>query len=231
MIIREENGFFFGSQESTTLTEAQRKKLLALANEETAEELADLIAEAEAVAEPLALFTVSPVTEVGEASVKIGDITVESAWVAGKLGGKARCFPYIVTCGKALEDWSSQYDGDPLAEFWADEIKKIYLGRTSKEFFDYLKANYRTGGHLTALNPGSLEGWPIQGQRELFRMLGGRDWVGERAGVRYTDSYLMIPSKTVSGVAFESEVFYENCQYCPLEKCPNRRARRIESHD
>jgi hypothetical protein len=37
----------------------------------------------------------------------------------------------------------------------------------------------------------------------------------------------MFPTKTISGVAFESEAFYENCQYCPLEKCPNRRAKRL----
>jgi hypothetical protein len=37
----------------------------------------------------------------------------------------------------------------------------------------------------------------------------------------------MLPSKSSSGIAFESEVFYENCQFCPLENCPNRRAKRV----
>ena len=70
------------------------------------------------------------------------------------------------------------------------------------------------------MNPGSLPDWPISQQRPLF------DLVGKAAeiGVHLTDSYLMRPLKSVSGILFATDVTYENCQLCPVERCPNRRA-------
>jgi hypothetical protein len=140
---------------------------------------------------------------------------------------KRRAFPYIATCGPKLEKWSEGYQQDYLLGFWADEIKKKFLNRIAIAFRAHLKEHYRTAGHLAALNPGSLKEWPISGQAALFDMLGGREAVQEAIGVTYSDSFLMFPTKTISGVAFESEAFFENCQYCPLEKCPNRRAKRL----
>ena len=43
-------------------------------------------------------------------------------------------------------------------------------------------------------------------------------------GVQLTDSYLMHPLKSVSGILFATDGTYGNCQLCPVERCPNRRA-------
>ena len=92
----------------------------------------------------------------------------------------------------------------------------------------HLQERYHTSGHLSALNPGSLAAWPISGQAELFAILGGKEFVQETIGVTYSDTFLMFPSKTISGILFESEVFYKNCQHCPLTNCPGRRAKQIK---
>jgi hypothetical protein len=34
----------------------------------------------------------------------------------------------------------------------------------------------------------------------------------------------MTPNKTTSGLLFSSEENYYNCQLCPMEDCPGRRA-------
>jgi len=34
----------------------------------------------------------------------------------------------------------------------------------------------------------------------------------------------MIPTKSVSGIYFQTEVRWENCQLCPMENCIGRRA-------
>lgn len=214
--------FQIGRLEDAALSLKDRAALSAMANEETAEELADMLAEADSLAEPAVLFGVCPV-ETRE-SVQIGKLPVDVPLVEEKLRGKSRCFPYVATCGAALENWSRQFKGDFLTEFWAEEIKKRYLQNLSAAFFAHIRECYHTGGYLTAVNPGSLKGWPVSGQRELFALLGGRDFVEQAIGVRYTDSFLMLPTKSISGIAFESKVFYENCQYCPLVRCPNRRA-------
>ena len=158
----------------------------------------------------------------------INGVDTHSQLVAEKLSGRSRCFPYIVTCGSALEEWSKKYAGDFLLGFWADEIKKKFLIQGFAAFKEHLQQCYRTVGHLSALNPGSLPSWPISGQEALFAILGGREFVQQVIGVTYSDTFLMHPSKTMSGICFESEVAYENCQHCPLTDCPGRRAPQIK---
>ena len=58
-------------------------------------------------------------------------------------------------------------------------------------------------------------------QRQLFQLLGD---VESSIGVRLTDSFLMIPNKTVSGILFPTEVPFYSCQLCTREACPRRRA-------
>lgn len=226
MIIHNVGSFYVGHLEDRTVPEKDRAKLMGLANEEFADELEEMLEEALPIADPVVLFGICPVAA-DDGKISVNGVTIPSDLAFSKLNGKNRCFPYICSCGTALEKWSEQYAGDLLAEYWADEIKKYFLMRIRLEFNAYIKENYKTGGHLATLNPGSIAAWPISGQAELFAVLGGRDFVKEQAGVIYTDSFLMLPSKSFSGIAFESETFYENCQYCPIDKCPGRRAKRI----
>lgn len=219
--------FYLGRLEDISLSEKEKQKLIKFGNEEAEEEILDMIAEAEQIADPKALFTVTG-TEKEEQLAKVNGVLIRSEFASEKLSDKKRCFPYIVSCSSELDAWSMGYKGDPLSEYWADEIKQVYLQKMMTEFFGYVKEKYRTGGHFTVLNPGFLADWPVAGQKELFDILGGTGSVKENAGVYYTDSYLMIPNKTVSGIGFESEVFFENCQYCPIEGCPNRRSKRVE---
>ena len=227
MKITSAGSFLVGTLEDVNYTEKDYEKLVSMAPEEYEEELAEMLEEARSAARPVVLFGVCTTQKQNEQIVLVNEVPVHSALASEKLSQRNRCFPYIGTCGRELEEWSVKYKADPLAEYWADEIKKYFLGRILVEFRTHLKEIYHLGGHLTALNPGSIESWPISGQEDLFGVLGGRVFVEEQIGVIYTDSYLMLPSKSVSGISFESEVFYENCQYCPLDKCPNRRATRL----
>lgn len=224
MKITTSGGFLIGRLCDKSLSDRDRSALLALANEETADELLCLMAEAEALADPKVIFGVCAVKACDSATIQINGTAVDSPLVWEKLKDKKRCFPYVATCGVELEAWSERYRDDLLTEFWADEIKKLYLQRIGVRLFGYLRERYRSAEHLPALNPGSLKDWPLGGQRELFEILGGRELVENQIGVVYTESFLMLPSKSISGIAFESDAFYENCQYCPLTNCPNRRA-------
>lgn len=229
MIIEKKDQYLIGTLHPAVLAEEIRNKLLTLANgdEDTEEELLDMISKAGEIARPKVLFALAPVEKVSEAQVLVMAKPLDTPLAARKLGENRRCFPYIATCGLELDRWADQFKGDPLSEFWADEIKKAFLRSLLGEFFAHIKAHYHTGGHLAALNPGSLKEWPISGQQQLFDVLGGRDFVAQSIGVTYNDSFLMEPTKSVSGISFESGSFYENCQYCPMENCPNRRAKRI----
>ncbi len=67
---------------------------------------------------------------------------------------------------------------------------------------------------------GSADIWPITQQKELFLIFGD---VESLIGVRLTDTYLMLPIKSVSGVIFQTETTFETCQLCPREACIGRR--------
>jgi hypothetical protein len=71
------------------------------------------------------------------------------------------------------------------------------------------------------MNPGSLQDWPLREQRPLFALIGAVD---TRIGVRLTDSCLMTPRKSTSGIQFPTEESFASCQLCGREVCPNRRA-------
>ena len=223
MTITEKGTSLIAALDGDVLTEKDRAELLKLTNEDWEDELMELMDEADKIARPVALFAVCGVDE----NSAVNGVAIPSQLVVEKLRGKSRCFPYIATCGPELEKWAEKYEDDILAGFWADEIKKKFLFHVTQATLHHIKEHYRTAGHLAAVNPGSLKEWPVSGQKELFETLGGRSFVEETIGVIYTDSFLMLPSKTVSGIAFESEVFYENCQHCPLTRCPNRRAKQI----
>ena len=43
-------------------------------------------------------------------------------------------------------------------------------------------------------------------------------------GVKLTESYLMEPNKSVSGIRFPTEERFESCMLCPRQDCPGRRS-------
>ena len=75
------------------------------------------------------------------------------------------------------------------------------------------------------MSPGSLADWPIEEQRPLFNILGDVD---AAIGVKLSESLLMIPNKSLSGMYFPTEVRFFNCQLCPREQCPGRKAKYSE---
>jgi hypothetical protein len=74
-----------------------------------------------------------------------------------------------------------------------------------------------------SMNPGSGDRrlWPLEEQGVLFGLLGN---VTESIGVILTESWLMMPNKSVSGFYFKTDKTYHNCQLCQRQPCPNRRA-------
>jgi hypothetical protein len=115
-----------------------------------------------------------------------------------------------------MEGWGNRFD-DLVQGYWAEAIKEEALRSALDAYFAHLSSRYRTE-HVSTMSPGSLENWPIGQQRPLFQLL---DFPEE---VQLTDSLLMVPTKSVSGIVFPTDASFESCQLCPRENCPNRRA-------
>lgn len=183
------------------------------------EEFLAFLAEAQEVACPKVIYKVAFIEEKGTSHVDLDGIRFESRILRVNLDGIHRAFPYVVTCGMELEVWQETID-DFLHKFWVDAIKEAALESAFTAFEQHLNENYQPGP-LSGMNPGSLEDWPLNQQTQLFELIGD---VEKQVGVRLTESCLMLPNKTVSGILFPTEVGFASCQLCPREICPNRRA-------
>jgi hypothetical protein len=71
------------------------------------------------------------------------------------------------------------------------------------------------------MNPGSIPGWPVKEQRNLFLILGDP---AEDIDVSLTESYMMSPIKSTSGIRYFAATKFVSCQLCPEGRCPSREA-------
>ncbi len=189
------------------------------ADHKMASEVRELCAEALLIARPRAMYREAGIDTRSDDMVTIESIPFRSKLLSTNLRDAHTVYPFVLTCGMELEMWSNHFD-DILRKFWADSIKGMALGAALKAFDEHLG---RSAGaeNLSAMNPGSLEDWPIEEQRVLFKLLGN---VQEAIGVSLTESCMMVPIKSISGLRFISEEGFVNCQLCDREKCPGRRA-------
>jgi len=205
----------------------QLKMLDALEDEDYADdvdEVREMFAQAKEIANPKALFEVLAIESRDEVAgtTCVRDAVFTSPFVYEKLKDVNKVVAYVFTCGTELEEWSKKF-ADPLQQYWADGIKLVYLGKMAGYMSKYVKEKYFANSDMSALNPGSLAAWPLSEQAPLFAALGN---VKQDTGIDLTDSYLMLPSKSGSGVYFSATEHHENCSLCPIEDCPNRRAKR-----
>jgi hypothetical protein len=129
--------------------------------------------------------------------------------------------PYIATCGRELDTIPIAVD-DIFRRFCLDAIKEMALYAAVAHLLEHLKETHGLET-LASMNPGSGDQgvWPIEQQKELFAFL---DDGPASIGVTLTESCLMIPNKTVSGLFFPCETGFQSCQLCQREPCSHRRA-------
>ncbi len=183
------------------------------------EDIRRIAREAEELARPKGLYKLVAVEHTSNTTVTLDGITFTSRVLRVNLEGRYRAFPYLATCGSELDSWSRSLE-DPLQAYAADAIKEMALAQALQILGDSLVSTYQPGGHAT-MNPGSLPDWPINEQLSLFALFGG---AADAIGVTLNDSFLMSPIKSISGVWFQADKGFVNCQLCPRESCPNRRA-------
>jgi len=130
-----------------------------------------------------------------------------------------RVFPYVVTIGPALEKKIRQ-SGDILKQYYLENIGDMALYTGTMHLEKHLKGEYGLG-KLSSMSPGSLPEWPITEQAPLFSLLGNTT---DQIGVRLTDSMLMLPRKSISGIIYPTEVSFFSCQLCRRNPCQSRKA-------
>ena len=179
----------------------------------------DLIQTADALITPKIVYRVSYIEGRGDESVRIDGLEFTSSVLRKNLEQVKRVFPYIVTVGSALEEKASSMD-DLLQQYYLETAADIALRLGKQHLEKHLKKHYGLE-KISSMSPGSLANWPITEQKPLFALIGDTE---ELVGVRLTDSMLMLPRKSISGIVFPTEVTFSSCQLCPREGCEARKA-------
>jgi len=200
--------------------ESVRKRLRIRGQSATVESMVgDLLEAALPVARPKAMYAVSRVDDRTENTVEIDGVRFTSKVLRVNLDKANRVFVYVTTCGREL-DAITVPSTDLLRAYCLDTIKTMALGAAIRHLTDYLDRRYHPG-RMSHMNPGSLGDWPVSQQAQLFSVLGD---VEGAIGVTLTEGMAMVPTKSTSGICFPTEVRFESCQLCPMEKCIGRRA-------
>lgn len=173
------------------------------------------------IAKPKAVFKVSYVDNKNADSLYIDGVRFTSRVLRVNLDKIERVFPYVVTCGRELDEIAIPPD-DFMKYYCLDAIKETVLVSARRYLEDYLKGNYALG-QMSRMGPGTgaLGDWPITQQKGLFSIFGN---VEDLIGVKLTENFLMIPLKSVSGIYLPTRIEFRSCQLCPRESCSERRA-------
>ena len=179
-----------------------------------------LIDKAKTLIEPKAAFKVCYIEKKLQNAVMVDGLRLESKVLRKNLNEAERIFPYVVSIGAALEQATGKMN-DLLEAYYLDVIGNIALTAVRTQLHDYLCSKFALK-KISFMSPGSLQDWPVEAQSQLFKLL---PEVEASIGVRLNKSFLMIPTKSVSGIYFQTEVSFFNCQLCRRGRCPGRKAR------
>ncbi len=166
-----------------------------------------------------AIFDVAYIGAKGESAVEVAGVTFESPILRRNLEKANKAFPYIITAGPDLEREAGAR-GDLLEQYYLEELANLALEQAAGWLEGRIGERFGLGP-LSNMSPGSLEDWPITEQTKLFSIFGDTERL---VGVRLTDSLLMVPRKSISGILFPSEEGFVACQLCDRERCPGRKA-------
>ncbi|NLO27413.1 MAG: hypothetical protein GX113_04430 [Actinobacteria bacterium] len=181
----------------------------------------DLVERVQTMGRPKAVYTEAYIGERGDDRVSVGGVRFTSRVLVKNLDQAERLFPFVATCGDEIDSIEGP-EGDIRHKAWLYVLKQELVGVAVAQVQEHIGRRYQIS-KLSFMNPGSGDAsvWPLSQQKELFLLLG--DVEGE-IGVRLTDSFLLIPEMSVSGVMFPTETDFHSCQVCRRERCPNRRA-------
>jgi len=134
---------------------------------------------------------------------------------------------FVCTAGKefaALQE-RLKAEGDMLRVFIADALGSVIAEHAADRMEEALQASIDklAWHHTNRFSPGYC-GWHVSEQQLLFPL-----FHGETCGVRLTDSSLMMPEKSVSGIIGVGKTVRRldyTCGLCDFKQCYKRQSRR-----
>ncbi len=152
--------------------------------------------------------------------------TLSSKFLASYLSGAEYIQAFVVTIGRGPEDEASRLmnEGDSLNGYFLDRIGSLAVESVAESFENKMRNECKTKGLSLSrrLSPGYCD-WPIE---EQFKLAGLIDF--SKAGVRLTESCMMVPKKSISAVVgIGPKGLFINtksqCVICSKTECGYRR--------
>jgi len=201
-------------------TGAARKALRADRTGMPPEEMKALLERTRRLIAPQGWYRVVYVETRGKDSVEAGGVRFQSGLLNRNLADAERIFPYVLTIGKTLEVEAAGVRDDLLLQYHLETLGDLTLRLAMRGLEEHVRESFGIE-KLSSMSPGSLPDWPIEEQRPLFALLGAGG-PGSGPGVSLTDSLLMLPRKSLSGILFPTEHTFIACRLCPRPHCPSR---------
>jgi len=194
------------------------KTLSIKTNSTFAREVAEFVEVATAIGKPKVLYKQAHIDSRGEGFIVVEGVTLKSAIVQINTQETDVLFPFVATCGKELEDWSNSVDS--ASRFYVEAIKQLALDAAEEAFSKHIEKHCNPPP-TSEMNPGSIPDWRVKQQSCLFAILGDP---AKAIDVRLTESCMMSPTKSTSGIRYYSATKFVSCQLCPEANCSSREA-------
>jgi len=177
--------------------------------------------------EPGSVRAEKRIVSVKENSVVLeGGVKLSGSFLASYLKGARSLGIFVVTIGHALEDKASRLmaEGEGLDGYLLDRIGSLAAESLAENFEKLMRREFKRRSLSVSrrLSPGYCD-WRIEEQFELVKLV---DF--SKAGVRLTDSCMMVPKKSISAVAGigAKGLFTDvksQCAICDKLECSYRR--------
>jgi len=172
---------------------------------------------------PRGVYEQFPV-KIGQRTLTVRDTTFEcGAKVANHLDGSQDIALFVATLGPDFDTWSQAwFQKDPLNGYITNTLGSVCV-ESIVDLLERTITQQAAQDDLTVsnrLSPGYCH-WNVEEQRQLFSLL-----PDQCCGITLTDSCLMIPIKSVTGVmgvGGDLQRLEYNCQLCEKEDCVMRR--------
>lgn len=146
--------------------------------------------------------------------------------LASLLAGSELFALFVATAGDDFQAYQRNLAirGDVLQCFIADIIGTCLVEAVGAQMERLLEKCITPLKHTNRFSPGYC-GWKLTEQKKLFALLGGNP-----CGIHLSDSCLMMPEKSISGIVGIGHKVNERiygCRYCELDTCYKRKKKKV----
>lgn len=160
-------------------------------------EALNLIEAAAKLAEPKGVFREVFIDTYDDNCIIINGTRFESPTLCLKFKKAKRIFVFVVTSGMELYEWSNTIK-DMLENYWVNMTNQNIVISAQKMLEKIIIDEFKVD-HLNKVSPGLVKDWSMSEQNKLFDLMEGAT---ESIGVKLTESSLMIPTKSLSGIFY-----------------------------